>query len=272
MTDWGVTRMFGREGGGWDYFGHHLSVTEFEQQSYRNLATVDPLELRAFDYESFRSYSSMTYAKTTLVLRTMESYLGNDKFEAAMRHYYEKARFTHPRGEDFVRLFDEGARQDLTWFWRPALWGTQTLDYQILRIDKRRKQAPVGLFDENGERVEKKEPKKPDQNAPWISEVVVHRKGDIAIPVDVKVVFEDGSEKRETWDGGSEPGAPRWKRFVYETAKAVAYAEIDPDGKVALDANRWNNGKRAESDGGPRRRVVGWFQNALSLLFSSVGF
>ena len=189
-----------------------------------------------------------------------------------MRHYYEKARFTHPRGEDFVRLFDEGAGQDLTWFWKPALWGTETLDYQILAIEKRRKRPPIGLFDENGKRVEKEEPKKRDKDAPWISEVVVHRKGEIAMPVDIKVVFEDGTEKHESWDGGGKPGEPRWKRFVYETAKAVAWAEVDPDGKLALDANRWNNGKRIEPETAPRRQIVGWFQNLMSVIFSTVGF
>ncbi len=271
MSDWGVTRMFGRQGGGWDYLGHHLSITELEQVSYETNPSVDPLETRAFDYESNRDYGSTTYAKTTLVLRTMEAYLGHEKFEAAMRHYYEKARFTHPRGEDFVRLFDEGAGQDLTWFWKPALWGTDTLDYQILDIEKRRKPAPVGLFDEHGKRVEKEAPKRPDKNAPWISEVVVHRKGEMVFPVELKVVFEDGTEKRETWDGGK-AGEPRWKRFVYQTAKPVAWAEIDPDGKVPLDAMRFNNGQRIEADGAPRRQIVGWFDNLLSVLFSSVGF
>ena len=202
----------------------------------------------------------------------MEGYLGAEKFEAAMRHYYEKARFTHPRGEDFVRLFDEGAGEDLTWFWQPALSGTQTLDYEILDIAKRRKPAPIGLFDDDkGKRVEKEEPKKPNKDAPWISEVVVHRKGDFVFPVELKVVFEDGSEKREKWDGGKS-GEPRWKRFVYETKKPVAWAEINPDGKVPLDTVRFNNGQRVEAETAPRRQIVGWFQNVLSILFSTVGF
>ena len=170
-----------------------------------------------------------------------------------------------------MRLFDEGAGQDLSWFWRPVLFGTETLDYQLWAIEKRRKRAPTGLFEEGGKRVEKEEPKRPDKDAPWISEVVVHRKGELAFPVEVKVVFEDGSEKRERWDGGK-PGEPRWKRFVYETPKPVAYAQLDPDNKVALDSNRWNDGRRLEPDAAPRQQIVSWFQNALSVLFSAVGF
>jgi hypothetical protein len=272
MSDWGITRMFGRDGGAWDYLGHRLGIDELEQVSYATQPDVDPMEVKAFEYESGRGYSVTTYGKTTLVMRTMENYLGSEKFEAAMRHYYEKARFTHPRGEDFVRLFDEGAGEDLSWYWKPALWGSDTLDYELFDIGKRRKPAPVGLFDDDkGKRSEKEAPKRPDKDAPWISEVVVHRKGGIAFPVEVKVVFEDGTEKLEKWDGGK-PGEQRWKRWTYETAKPVAWAEIDPENKVLLDADRWNNGRRVEAESAPRRQMVGWFQNALSVLFSMVGF
>jgi hypothetical protein len=271
MSDWGVVRMFGREGGAIDYMGFRGSVDELEQLGFRGALGIDPLATRAFDYESNGTYGQTTYAKTTLALRTMEEYLGHEKFEAAMRHYYEKARFTHPRGEDFVRLFDEGAGEDLSWYWKPVLWGTETLDYEVIGVDKRRKPPVIGLVDEGGKRVEKKEPARADKNAPWISEVTVHRAGEIAMPVEVKVVFEDGSEKRETWDGGK-PGEPRWKRYTYEQAKPVAYAEVDPDGRLPLDVKRWNNGRRAEPESAPRRQLVTWFENALSVLFSSVGF
>ena len=178
MSDWGVTRMFGREGGAWDVLGQHFSVTALEQVGYASALRINPLETKAFEYESNHSYGATTYAKTVLVLRTMEAYLGAEKFEAAMRHYYDKARFTHPRGEDFVRLFDEAAGQDLSWYWKPTLWGSDTLDYEMLSVEKRRKPAPVGLFDgKDGKREEKEAPKTPDKNAPWISEVTVRRNG-----------------------------------------------------------------------------------------------
>jgi hypothetical protein len=272
MSDWGVSRQFGREGGAWDIFGHRLSVTELSQAGYSTAIGIDPSETRAFEYESNHLYGAVTYTKTVLILRTMEAYLGAEKFEAAMRHYYDKAKFTHPRAEDFVRLFDEGAGQDLSWYWKQTLWGTSTLDYEVMDVSKRRKPAPVGLFDgKDGKREEKEAPKKEDKDAPWISEVVVRRKGELAFPVDVKVVFEDETIKHETWDGGRD-GGPRWKRWTYETKKPVAWAEVDPDGKVALDTTRFNNGRRVEPESAPRRQITSWFQNALSVVLSAVGF
>ena len=85
------------------------------------------------------------------------------------------------------------------------------------------------------------------------------------------MVFEDETVKRETWDGGK-PGEPRWKRWTYETTKPVAWAEVDPDGKLALDTTRINNGRRIEPDGKPRRVVTSWFQHMMSMVLSAVGF
>ena len=52
----------------------------------------------------------------------------------------------------------------------------------------------------------------------------------------------------------------------------MAWAEIDPDGKVPLDVARFNNGRRVEAETAPRRQIVGWFQNVVSILLSTVGF
>ena len=251
MSDWGMMRMFGREGGTWDYFGHHFCVDGAEQVGYRGQPDSDPMETRAFDYDRIAATASSPTPRPTLVMRTLEGYLGADKFEAAMRHYYEKARFTHPRGEDFVRLFDEGAGEDLSWYWKPALWGSDTLDYEILAIEKRHKPTLVGLFDDDkGKRVEKEPPKKQDKNAPWISEVVLHRKGAIVFPVELKVVFEDGSEKREKWDGGGRRTTRAGNASCTSRRNRWRGPRSIPRARCCSTSNRWNNGKRVEAETG----------------------
>ena len=64
----------------------------------------------------------------------------------------------------------------------------------------------------------------------------MRRLGEVKIPVDVRVVFEDGSETREEWDGQY-----RWKRFEYEGPQRVKKAIVDPDFKLVIDINRTNN-------------------------------
>ncbi len=271
MTDWGLERMFGR-GGVYDSHGHYLSDTGLSWIGYRRVGDRDPPETRAFDFYDTNTYGAVTYGKTDLILRTAENLLGAEKFERGMRHYYETWRFRHPRVDDFIRTFDEGAGEDLSWYWNTALKGSELLDYEILSIDVRKHHRAAGLFDapDGGARKEV-EPDESDK-APWHSEVTVHRKGEFIFPVDIKVQFSDGSVEREHWDGGKE--GPRWHRYVYEGERHVIAAEVDPDQKIPLDVSRWNNGRRApdEPDEKPRRALSGSFMALLSSILSLVGF
>ena len=70
----------------------------------------------------------------------------------------------------------------------------------------------------------------------------MRRLGEARLPVEVRVDFADGRTVRETWDGKD-----RWKTFAYEDASKVVRAEVDPDGKIALDVDRGNNGWVAET-------------------------
>jgi hypothetical protein len=52
------------------------------------------------------------------------------------------------------------------------------------------------------------------------------------------VVFEDGEEVRERWDGSA-----RWKAFTYERPARATLAHVDPDRVLLLDVNYTNNSK-----------------------------
>jgi hypothetical protein len=60
--------------------------------------------------------------------------------------------------------------------------------------------------------------------------------GEVKIPVEVLVVFEDGTEIREHWEGDY-----RWKKFRYSSPNRLKRAEVDPDFKLVIDVNRTNN-------------------------------
>jgi hypothetical protein len=272
-TDYILERMFGPTDSEWRLAGHHLSATEAARLSYRGRADLDPLETRAYAFVDRNAYGAVTYSKTVVTLRTLEALLGKEKFEAAMRHYFETWRFRHPRIDDFVKTFDEGAGRDLTWYWTPLLRGTETLDYEVLSIDVRPKRTLAGLFEKTaGDLASRHEVEPPKhEKTPYTSEVVVHRRGELMFPVELKVVFSDGSEKHEQWDGGRADGL-RWHRFTYEGEHKVVSAEIDPAGKVPLDLRRLNNGLRTKGDGGPRRRVAGLWEQLVSTVLAMVGF
>ena len=269
VTDWGIEREFGPRGSLYDLFGHTMSATEASRLRYRARADLDPLETRAFEYVDMSSYGAVTYAKTNVVLRTLEALLGAARFEPAMRNYYQTWRFKHPRLDDFEKSFDEGAKEDLSWYWNATLSSTQVLDYEVLSVESRAHPRPSGLFDSDGGLKEVEVPA--GEKAPFTSDVVVHRRGELVFPVELRVVFDDGSERKEKWDGGRADGL-RWRRFHYEGEHKVRWAGIDPDDKISLDVRRINNALREEPDSAPRGRMTAGFSAVVSTLLAWVGF
>ncbi len=265
MTDFGLSRMFGRASSAWDINGHRLSVVEAGRLSFRRAVDLDPPQTISFQFLDNFTYGSITYKKTNAILRTLEAHLGEATFEKALRRYYDDWKFKHPRIEDFMRSFDAGAGPDLTWYWNATLRGTQVLDYEVSQVDVRERRAPAGLFDSDGG--VREVPPDQSKKVPFITDVVVHRKGEQVFPVVLRVVFADKSEKRESWNG-----ADRWKRFTYEGSRPVAWAQVDPDDKVPLDVKRWNNGLRAEPDTAARMRITSGFSAFVSALIAAVGF
>ena len=101
------------------------------------------------------------------------------------------------------------------------------------------------------------------------STVVVKRGGEALAPVDVLVTFQDGTQKREMWDGQY-----RWKMFVYNTDSPVESAVVDPDMKLNMDIDYTNNSKVVRPSGFESlaaRKIASkwmfWMQNYLE--FSS---
>jgi len=78
------------------------------------------------------------------------------------------------------------------------------------------------------------------------------------------MVFEDGSEVRELWDGQD-----RFKLYVEEKSQKLSYAVVDPERKLLLDLYYTNNSKLLEPRGTlPARKWSSkwmiWFQDLLT--------
>jgi Peptidase family M1 domain len=108
-------------------------------------------------------------------------------------------------------------------YFNQAVYGTQILDYAVDSISS----DPVQWW-----LPEPKDAKDRD----YRTIVTLHRKGDFVLPVTVEIIFEDGTRKREQWDG-----IDRWISFTYTGKTKIRSAEIDPDHTVLLDKNLFNN-------------------------------
>jgi len=206
---------------------------EEQRTSYLGAPDFDPLTRFAWQFRSSGSYAAVTYGKTATVLATLEKLIGEEKMQEAMHTYFMRYRFTHPTGEDFLKTIEEVSGRNLRWYFDQAVYGTNILDYEIWSADSDR----VNWY-------EKENPlTRSSHQQVYRTYVTVHRKGDFIFPVDVKVKFDDGTSALEHWDGRD-----RWVRYTYERKAKLASAEVDPERKILLDRDFFNNGRTAESD------------------------
>ncbi|HEY7096435.1 MAG TPA: M1 family metallopeptidase [Terriglobales bacterium] len=224
-----------------DLAGGTIGMHDLERYQYRGAADKDPMAKAAYNYMSFGSYGDITYGKTATVLTTLEKIVGEETMQRALRTYFERYRFKHPTGEDFLKTVEEVSGQNLRWYYDQAVFGTKVLDYEISRVRSDR----VDWYQKNSAKEEK-------GKTVYRSEVLAHRKGDFIFPVDVLIKFDDGGQVREHWDGQD-----RWVRYTYQKKAKVISAEVDPEHAVWLDKDFFNNSYAQEDIGkGARSKLM----------------
>lgn len=250
-----LEEMFGKERSDLNgLFGWEGSSESLQRMSYIRLPNLDPMVRKSWEYKGNGSYSVISYSKSALVLRTLENLMGRAAFDRALKGFFLKVKFTHPTTEDFERIFPEEAGQGLGNLLHRMLHGTDTVDYEVLSVHARPLSQDRGYFDRGGKVVlisgKEGRGKKKAGEPSYLSTVTLHREGGLILPVEVRVTFENGGVRLETWDG-----ADPWKKFRY-TGSQVVKVEVDPDEKIPLDLTRLNNGWQAEPNPLPARSLV----------------
>jgi len=233
-----------------DFCGVTLGESGSQRMGYVGRADTDPMARFAYQYMSTGSYGAVTYSKTATVLLTLEGLIGEETMRKALHTYFMRYRFTHPTGEDFLKTLEEVSRQNLRWYFDQAVYGTNVLDYEVLRV-----------YSDRLDWSEKKPTEERKGQTVYRDTVLVHRKGDFIFPVEVEVKFDNGERVREHWDGRD-----RWVRYSYERKAKIVSAEIDPDHKVWLDKDRFNNSQTVDPDGRATRKLATYWLFASQIL------
>ncbi|HEX2974731.1 MAG TPA: M1 family metallopeptidase [Bacteroidales bacterium] len=182
------------------------------------------------------TYGMMSYQKTGVILQTLEGIIGEEMMDRAFREYYSRWAFKHPSGKDFINVVNEVVTgnngnaygPDLNWFFSQTLYGTGICDYRVSGL-KNYKEAGDSIYRSVAE---------------------IERIGEVMLPVDILVHFEDGKEIREKWDGLS-----RVKDFEYTGKDRIEWVKIDPEFRIRLDVNYINNSMTTDFDDLPLSRM-----------------
>jgi hypothetical protein len=220
---------------------------------HRQTFDMDMLQRFSWQFMGRESYGSNSYDKGKLMIRTLKRYMGQEIFARMIKAYSTRWWFKHPQPKDFYDVVAEFAGEDMSWWLDQFIYGSEKCDYAIESINNEEEIAPEGLFEGNYIHVSKRRAKNTEDTF-YESEVLVRRLGEIKLPVEVLIIFEDGRRIRETWDGQY-----RWKKFVYRSPARIKTATVDPDFKLVIDINRTNNSKKIKANIiGPLKWVSNW--------------
>ena len=137
-------------------------------QRYVAMATgghQEPLSTHADHFELNSVYGSSSYYKGETFLSQLSYILGKPIFMEGMKNYFDQWKFKHPEPRDFKRVMEKTSGIELDWYFENFIQTTKTIDYGIREIIER------------------------DGNAI----VVIDRIGEMPMPLDLLVVYEDST-------------------------------------------------------------------------------
>ncbi|MGE0704684.1 MAG: M1 family metallopeptidase [Vicinamibacterales bacterium] len=233
-------RFFG-DAVAWVYRDIPLSRETFlnRRAGYRRNGESDVPATPSYRYHPGGGFS-ITYNKTALWLHTLERWLGWEVVQRGLQTLFEENRFSHPTPDDVFRALSTAAGRDLTPFFDEVFRSSNTFDYGVEQIESSGRGDSVR------------------------STVIVRRYGEAIFPVDIAMVFADGTRVMESWDGRD-----RWRAFEYERGARLVSAEVDPERVLLLDVDFTNNSRTTKPMGEEvatkwSLKWLVWLQDAMS--------
>jgi len=191
------------------------------------------------------TYSMMSYNKTSTWLHTLMGLTGEETTNQIFREYYKRWAFKHPSGRDFVKVVNDVVTRihgnkfgpDMNWFFEQTLYGTGLCDYKVANIYNNKIESDrIGKTesDATGNVLGTEE---------YRSVAELERAGEVMLPVDVLIHFNNGEEVTEYWKGKS-----RFRDFEYIGTRKIEWVKIDPEFKIRMDINYINNSMTLNPD------------------------
>ena len=141
---------------GWAYASYirqHLSGNE------------EPLITHADHYKTNRAYGVGAYSKGEVLVEQLGAIVGPEVRDNAMRRYFKEWSFKHPGPHDFKRVMERESGLELDWYFQDMMHTTNAVDYQVSGVQVHNDSAVIQLA----------------------------RLGDMAMPQDLTLTWEDGS-------------------------------------------------------------------------------
>jgi hypothetical protein len=219
----------------------------------------------AFAFTTGSAYGTQIYSRTATVLETLRRVYGDASMQRALGTYARRFRFEHPTPEALLGVVESELGAPAAKALRTALFDKGWVDYLVEQTSSHPARKPGGIFDKAGKRETVPVELRKDE-AKFEGWALVARRGTLALPVDIELVFEDGSKNRVPWDGVGDA-----TRIPYAGSSKLVAVVVDPERKVLLDQDPTNNHAAAggaAAAGAPRvlERLAYWTQLLVQLV------
>lgn len=237
-----------------DIWGIQIGDGESKRSSYTGMWNPKIAEIYRPSWEyPHGGYGAMSYSKPATMLMTLEKIVGRDAMNRILQTYYHRWKFKHPSTLDFIAIVNEITAEyhgkafgdNMNWFFNQLLYGNNVCDYQLAAIRNKTIKKPVGVIDAANKRIVNTQAYEAE-NKMYRSSVIIYRKGEVIMPVEVLVRFASGEEKLVSYHGKA-----RSHEFTFETPDRIVFAKVDPENKLMIDINQNNNSRALSKKSSP---------------------
>lgn len=191
-----------------------------------------PLTTHADRYEYNQAYGISAYSKGSVFLAQLGYVIGQENLMKTLRRYYDEFKFKHPTPNDFKRVAEKVSGMHLDWYLTDFAQTTNTIDYGVKEVAEQENKTVVTL----------------------------ERIGLMPMPIDILVVYNDGSqetfyaplqmmrgEKSNPYPNINRTVLPDWAwayptyTFTINKPKSSIKAVVVDPSQLMADINRDNN-------------------------------
>lgn len=266
-----MDHYYGKKTSMLDFLGYTAGNGELNRNRYVGMNNPQIAEINRPSWTYTEGgYGAMSYKKPAVVLETFENLVSTPVMDKIMKTYFERWKFKHPGTQDFIDIAKEVVNEepevknkiDVEHYFDQLLNTSEVCDYEVSSIRIDQEESIVGVFDsDDGKDFQSGE----DQEL-YNNKVIVTRLGEIRVPQEILVHFEDGKEIRKSWNGMA-----KIKTFEFENNEKIKWAKIDPDNKISIDISFLNNSLTLEPETGAiwkyAVKMLFWIQNTMLTTF-----
>jgi len=283
IDTWATTEVMNSVGLGWDFSQllprgtgwllGPLVRSDVPEVAIRPPGTLprfqSPIARAGWRFKTGSEVGRSTYGRAGAALATLEREVGRETFARIMRTYAERWAFRHPSTDDFLQLASEVSGKDLRPLGNALFRGTSGLDDAVAELRCSPVAPAWGFFDVDGGTPTFRPRGQSGPGGNVRCEVLVERRGDLPLPLEVQLTFADGTTLRQMV-----PPGEIWSRFTTERplpGGRVTLAEVHPGSRPPMDTQPVNDARSLDATPGPALTMIGWFLYAGQLLAAAVG-